>query len=51
MRGVRSLGLVGLRERAVACGGELSIWGAPGRGTTVLARIPLRPSTQVREMV
>jgi len=29
----RSLGLVGLRERAIACGGELVIEGRPGHGT------------------
>jgi signal transduction histidine kinase len=39
--GTRSLGLIGMRERALACGGELSISGAPGRGTTVLLRVPL----------
>ena len=38
----RSLGLVGLRERAIACGGELSIEGRPGAGTVVSARIPTR---------
>ena len=38
----RSLGLVGLRERAIACGGELSIEGRPGVGTVVSARIPTR---------
>ncbi len=39
--GGRSLGLVGLRERAIACGGMLSIEGTPGRGTHVAVRIPL----------
>ena len=39
--GRRSLGLIGLRERAIACGGELLIQGAPARGTTVSVRIPL----------
>ncbi len=37
-----SLGLVGLRERALACGGELAISGIPQGGTTVSVRIPLR---------
>jgi two-component system sensor histidine kinase UhpB len=37
----RSLGLVGLRERAIACGGLLSIRGTPGRGTHVAVRVPL----------
>ncbi len=39
--GGRSLGLVGLRERAIACGGLLSIRGTPGRGTHVAVRVPL----------
>jgi PAS domain S-box-containing protein len=30
-----SLGLLGMKERAQACGGELHIWGEAGRGTTV----------------
>jgi PAS domain S-box-containing protein len=38
--GRRSLGLMGMRERAAALGGEIEISGAPGRGTTVRARIP-----------
>jgi PAS domain S-box-containing protein len=36
-----SLGLVGLRERAIACAGELVIEGHPGKGTIVTVRIPL----------
>ena len=39
--GTKSLGLVGMRERALACGGEFSITGRPGRGTTVLMRVPV----------
>lgn len=38
----RSLGLIGLRERAIACGGELVIQGCPEAGTTVVLRIPLQ---------
>jgi signal transduction histidine kinase len=40
----RSLGLVGMRERAALLDGELKIQGVPGTGTTVILRIPL-PST------
>ena len=40
--GGRSLGLVGLRERAIACGGMLAIEGTPGRGTRVAIRVPLQ---------
>jgi PAS domain S-box-containing protein len=35
-----SLGILGMRERARLLDGDLSITGAPGRGTTVTARIP-----------
>ena len=43
LTGSSSLGLIGMRERAEACGGELSIVGQPGRGTTVSLRVPLTP--------
>jgi signal transduction histidine kinase len=35
-----SLGILGMRERALLLGGELTISGAPGQGTTIKARIP-----------
>ena len=35
-----SLGILGMRERALLLGGELTISGAPGEGTTVRVRIP-----------
>lgn len=38
----RSIGLTGMRERAQLVGGDFSISGAGGRGTTVLVRIPQR---------
>jgi signal transduction histidine kinase len=41
--GTTSLGLVGMRERALAAGGELCISGRPTLGTTVLLTIPLPP--------
>lgn len=41
LEGTASLGLVGMRERALACGGELSIYRGPVRGTTVLLVVPL----------
>jgi two-component system, NarL family, sensor histidine kinase DevS len=37
-------GLIGMRERVELAGGELQIDTEPGRGTTVLARIPIRAS-------
>ncbi len=36
----RSLGILGMRERALLLGGDLTIRGAPGKGTTVSVRIP-----------
>jgi signal transduction histidine kinase len=35
------LGLAGMRERALSCGGTLAIESEPGQGTTVYLRIPL----------
>jgi len=37
----KSLGLLGMRERAAILGGRVSISSAPGKGTTVTASIPL----------
>ena len=39
--GTKSLGVIGMRERAVACGGEFSILGIANRGTIVSLRVPL----------
>lgn len=36
----KSLGILGMRERAMLLGGELTIKGTPGSGTTVKVRIP-----------
>lgn len=44
--GSNSLGLVGIRERAIACGGYLSIDSAPGGGTSIAVRIPLGETAQ-----
>ena len=40
MRNSRSLGLLGMRERALLVGGEVSITGKEDGGTTVLVRVP-----------
>src|SRR5438094_533558 len=41
LTGLRSLGLVGIRERALACGGTLMIRGEPGQGTGIAVTIPV----------
>ncbi len=41
LSGLRSLGLVGMRERALACGGVLLVQGKPGEGTSIVVTIPL----------
>jgi PAS domain S-box-containing protein len=38
----RSLGLIGMRERIRAWGGEITYEGRPGEGTTVTVRVPLQ---------
>ena len=42
LNGRKSLGLLGMHERALLFGGEVSITGRPGEGTRVLVTIPLR---------
>jgi two-component system, NarL family, sensor histidine kinase UhpB len=37
-----SLGILGMRERALVFGGQISIEGSEGKGTTLTVRIPLR---------
>ena len=44
IRGQGSLGLLGMQERAQLFGGEVSIQGTSGRGTTVLVSIPMSRS-------
>jgi two-component system, NarL family, sensor histidine kinase UhpB len=39
--GLQSLGLVGMRERARACGGVLMVQGKPGEGTSIVVTIPV----------
>jgi signal transduction histidine kinase len=45
----KSLGLVGIRERAQAFEGKIEINGVPGKGTTVIAQIPIRRSNVIME--
>jgi signal transduction histidine kinase len=41
VRGPKSLGLLGMHERATLIGGKIDITGAPGKGTKVTLSIPL----------
>ena len=41
LEGVGSLGLVGMRERALALGGKIEFHGEPSKGTTVKLTIPV----------
>jgi len=42
LRGAHSLGLLGLRERALALGGEVAVTRNTSTGTTVALRLPMR---------
>lgn len=42
------IGLVGMRERVIALGGEFEIEGTPGLGTKLMARLPLAGSKRAR---
>jgi PAS domain S-box-containing protein len=43
IQGPASLGLLGMRERAAAFGGEVMLHGEAGRGTVVRVEVPLTP--------
>lgn len=45
----RSLGLIGMRERAALVGGSVRFEGVPGRGTIVSVRIPFETTAQAAE--
>jgi signal transduction histidine kinase len=43
----RSIGLVGMRERAMLIAGEILLQGSPGKGTKMTLRVPLkRPAAE-----
>jgi signal transduction histidine kinase len=44
LNGRKSLGLLGMQERALLFGGEVRIAGTPGHGTSVSVQIPIRRS-------
>jgi two-component system sensor histidine kinase DegS len=39
--GIKSLGLIGMRERVFLLNGTISIIGTPGKGTVVFVKIPM----------
>ena len=41
-----TFGLLGMRERLAALGGECDICGEPGRGTIVHVSVPVSPGTE-----
>jgi PAS domain S-box-containing protein len=44
-----SLGVLGMKERAKVCGGDLQLASSPGKGTTVTVRVPVRAASADRE--
>jgi signal transduction histidine kinase len=48
LRSHRSVGLVGMRERALGLGGQVRVENAAGHGTRVRVRLPLRPRGKAR---
>ena len=48
---IGSLGLLGMKERAQFCGGDVLISSSPGNGTTVTVRVPVdTPRTERSEV-
>lgn len=47
----KTLGIIGMRERAVMIGGQFKIMSKPNNGTTVLVTIPLEQDTNVEDEV
>jgi PAS domain S-box-containing protein len=46
-----SLGLLGMKERAQFCGGDVHVSSSPGNGTTVTIRVPLDTPRAEREQI
>jgi PAS domain S-box-containing protein len=44
--GEHRLGILGMRERVALLGGDLTIDSGAGRGTSLIARVPLAPATE-----
>lgn len=45
----KSLGLLGMRERALLWGGTVGIYGTPGKGTSIIVQIPLHEPDPIGE--
>lgn len=45
----KSFGLLGMRERALALGGKVSIHSAPGQGTVISVTIPIHMASNTKE--
>jgi signal transduction histidine kinase len=45
----RALGLIGMQERAALIGGQVEFESAPGKGTTVFTRVPIRATWVSRQ--
>lgn len=48
IKNTKSIGLLGMRERAALLGGDVTFKGLPARGTTVTVRIPIHPPVMSR---
>ncbi len=46
LHGRKSLGLLGMQERALLFGGTVTVSGVPGQGTRVSVRIPFQQNAQ-----
>lgn len=46
LNGSESLGLIGMRERGLSFGGDVTVTGEPGKGSTVTVRVPARMYTE-----
>jgi two-component system, NarL family, sensor histidine kinase UhpB len=45
------LGLVGMRERAIMLGGDMTVESAPGKGTTIFVNLPYREAVPLVDAV
>ncbi|RPH55155.1 MAG: hypothetical protein EHM89_17625 [Acidobacteria bacterium] len=51
IRDLKSIGLTGMRERAFAMGGSLTITGTRGKGTTINLCVPLSEGKEGPDMI